>query len=213
MAVNTRIDRGGRISLCTAIPARAIQIRLAGTSIVPQKKASSVSNGRLNMHALWTRKVNPKQETATQEKVQALLDCWETSFCCECLVCSSYMLSKSVHELTRDLDAHSMLLLLVVYIAAGAYHQYSRYGSRGWDLIPNRAFWVGISAFRTIGHLLTMVVNAVRSSIRSSRSLPEYWSRIFGILSSIRSKARPFIDKSTQAPVKPNRGLKLLRSL
>lgn len=37
-----------------------------------------------------------------------------------------------------------LLFLLVLYFAAGAYHQYSRYGSRGWDLIPNRAFWVRI---------------------------------------------------------------------
>ncbi|KAK9899445.1 hypothetical protein P389DRAFT_168421 [Cystobasidium minutum MCA 4210] len=37
-----------------------------------------------------------------------------------------------------------LLVVLVVYFAAGAYHQYSRYGSRGWDLIPHRAFWADV---------------------------------------------------------------------
>lgn len=38
--------------------------------------------------------------------------------------------------------AGSLLIALLVYFVAGAYYQWSQYGSRGWDLLPNRAFWV-----------------------------------------------------------------------
>ena len=36
----------------------------------------------------------------------------------------------------------SLFILLIAYFVFGAYNQYSQYGSRGWDLIPHRAFWV-----------------------------------------------------------------------
>ena len=54
-----------------------------------------------------------------------------------------------------------LLFVIIVYFAAGMWHNYTQYGATGWDLVPNRDFW------REAPYLAQDAVQHVLRTVRS----------------------------------------------
>lgn len=58
-----------------------------------------------------------------------------------------------------------LLFVIIVYFAAGMWHNYTQYGATGWDLVPNRDFWREAPC---------LVQDAVQHVMRTVRSGPNH---------------------------------------